>query len=62
MYAEMSDTGAVGTEVHADTGAAIGFIAPAATSRFFAAVAWVGGSLGSTLSVSNALASGVALP
>jgi hypothetical protein len=62
LYAEMSDTGAVGTEVHADAGAAIGFIAPAAASRFFAAVAWVGGSLGSTLSVSNALASGVALP
>jgi hypothetical protein len=62
MYAEMSDTGSVGTEVHADAGAAIGFIAPAAASRFFAAVAWVGGSLGSSLSVSNAIASGVALP
>jgi hypothetical protein len=61
LHGEITDVAAI-TEAHADAGAAIGFIAPAVASEFYAAVSWAGGSLGSSLTVSNALAFGVVRP
>jgi hypothetical protein len=61
LHGEMTDVAAV-TEAHADAGSGSAFQAPAATSEFYAAVSWAGGSLGSTLTVTNALAFGVVRP
>lgn len=58
MHGEVSQVGAPAGEIHADGGAPLGLVAPAATSRFFLAVSWIGGAAGSTLNCSNALGLG----
>lgn len=60
-HGEVSQIGAPAGEIHADAGAAIGLVAPAAASRFFLAVVWVGGAAGSSLNCSNAIGLGVSL-
>lgn len=62
IHGELTDTSAPATETHIDQGMTANLYAPAATSRFYLACFWTGGSLGSSITITNAIALGVVRP
>lgn len=61
LFGEITDLAAPGAEAHADNGYAGAVVAPAAASRFYLAMSWTAGAVGSSITVSNALGLGVSL-